>query len=1233
MRFQPLRELGQGGMGIVYEAVDRESGMHVALKLLPVASPEYLFFFKREFRTLADLRHPNLVRLFELVHEADRWFFTMELVDGVTFLEYVRGAGPEWDSSRGLSPGSLPIPPQADTIRSPDAASETAEAPPPSGEAGGELNEGRLRRALVQLVRGLQTLHAAGKVHRDIKPANVLVSREGRVVILDFGLATDRTGAGEDTDAPGLGTPVYMAPEQAARHDVGPAADWYSVGVLMFQALTGRRPFEGPQHDVLHDKQHQDAPSPGRFVRDLPQDLERLCTDLLAREPAARPDGDGILGRLEAVAEPRAVRGAPFVGREPELGVLHAALGALTGRNAQAVVVKGESGVGKTALVRRFLKDIMLSPDVLPLPGRCYENESVPYKAFDDIVDALTRRLLREPASEVARLLPRRIDLLVQAFPVLGRLAGVSPPAGDVRAGSERRAQVFGAARELFARLAERHRLVLLIDDLQWADADSVALLAELLRPPGPPVLVVSTMRDAPEGSAEGLDPLVAFEQPGLSLHRLDLENLPPAEALALARACMQSRRGVATLDAAAIAAEASGHPLFIAELALCAEAPRQDGPIQRLEALIWRRITELGEPAVHILQLLALAGVALPQDTIARSPQLVGVELSQQIALLRDANLVRTRGRRRHDVVEVFHNRVRHTLVQYLAPNRRRRLHAELAALLEGAAPSATLAMHWREAGEADRAGELAARAGHEAAGGLAFGRAAHYYRLALKVKAWDAEGARTLHTQLGEALAKAGSGLPASRAFLAAAELADPGPALDLRRRAAEELLRSGHVDEGVAAVRALGIPIARSRTRAVAALLLDRAKLAVRGLGYRERSAAELAPGVVSLIDLCWTLASSLALTDHLQGALFQSRALRLALDAGEPLRIARCLMAEQGFRAAAGDERAARRVAAITDALAERMGNPVVLGMNAVGHGMSAHLLGQFLPARAALEDGIRRLRDEAGMFWELDAAHNFLIECLFYLGDLRELGRIVESCVDDARGRGDRYAATTLRIGLSNVVFLLGDDPEGAREAVAEAMKRWSPEGFHVQHWYALIARLHIALYRGDTADALAALAESWRPLWGSQILRIQHALIVARHLRARVALAAALEAPASADRPLAVAEGEARRLERVGTAWSRATAALIAGGVAAARGQAEVAIARLGEAAEGFRALDIEIFAVAALHRQGQLLGAAGEAQVRAARSWWGSRGVVRPERFLAMLAPQGGIMGRDREA
>ena len=233
-RFDIRRTIGKGGMGVVYHAHDHERNMSVALKQLPRVEPDALYRFKQEFRLLADITHPNLASLYELIGENDQWFLTMELVDGVDFLVHVRGG-----STGSLIPFRPPPtaqvwPDELETTSADSAARRRKSSHFSPGTATGPpLHDmSRLKAALQQLASALITLHSGARLHCDIKPSNVLVTPDGRVVVLDFGLVTElEVSKGPRVpDEYVYGTIAYMSPEQASGEQLSPASDWYAVG-------------------------------------------------------------------------------------------------------------------------------------------------------------------------------------------------------------------------------------------------------------------------------------------------------------------------------------------------------------------------------------------------------------------------------------------------------------------------------------------------------------------------------------------------------------------------------------------------------------------------------------------------------------------------------------------------------------------------------------------------------------------------------------------------------------------------------------------------------------------------------------------------------------------------------------------------------------------------------------------------------------------------------------------
>jgi hypothetical protein len=301
-RFEVRARIGSGGNGVVYRVLDRGRGAEVALKTLTASGGRELYRFKREFRALVDLAHPNLVALHELHTYGDEWLFTMELVDGVPFHEYVRP------------------PPTGVAVESQE---ETAprHVGPRQLEGLGPLDPVRLREALYQIADGLHALHGAGKLHRDIKPSNVLVDRSGRVVILDFGLVTDVESDHVDRthDRVAVGTPAYMSPEQASGdEELDGRSDQYSLACVLYEMLAGAPPFSGTTPRATIARRFTEAPPSVRLERDVPEALDRAIRRALAPVPADRyADVRAFAKALEAT-ETRPQR---FSGNVAALGI------------------------------------------------------------------------------------------------------------------------------------------------------------------------------------------------------------------------------------------------------------------------------------------------------------------------------------------------------------------------------------------------------------------------------------------------------------------------------------------------------------------------------------------------------------------------------------------------------------------------------------------------------------------------------------------------------------------------------------------------------------------------------------------------------------------------------------------------------------------------------------------------------------------------------------------------
>jgi eukaryotic-like serine/threonine-protein kinase len=605
-RYEVRQCLGRGSMGIVYEVFDRERAELLAAKTLLHFDPLSLYLFKQEFRALADVRHPNLVRFYEFAQRDDgEVFFTMERIYGVDFLVHARE---------------------------------------------GVVDPARLRRALRQLVDGVSAVHAAGKLHRDVKPSNVLVTGEGRVVLLDFGVATQLVKRSATAPIPSgefVGSAAYMAPEQGDGATPVAASDWYSVGVMLYEALVGRPPFTGSLLEVITKKSNVDPDPPSKLVAGVPADLDALCMALLSRFPERRPDGAEILRQLGNAPStvpppPAATSEITFVGRAAPLETLQRAFDASREGELVAVRVSGEPGMGKSFLVQRFLTQAERDAEAIVLEGRSYEREAVPCKAVDGAIDALSDLLVSLEDSDRPISLPDDIWALAHLFPVLRRIPSVaedvSRPVVDPIAVRE---AAFAALRALLASFAARSPLILFLDDVHWGDVDSANLLLDLMRPPGAPGLLLAMTQREDEAKDSAFCSALRDRWPAsVAVHDLTIGPLEPDEAESLALARLDATDPSSPVIARAVAHESGGSPLLIEELArtnrAVQSAPGAPGVLS-LEEMVSERLEKLPPQARVLLETIAVAGHPMRTSVIAAASDQEAVERRSRSSSLAD--------------------------------------------------------------------------------------------------------------------------------------------------------------------------------------------------------------------------------------------------------------------------------------------------------------------------------------------------------------------------------------------------------------------------------------------------------------------------------------------------------------------------------------------------------------------------------------------------------------------
>jgi eukaryotic-like serine/threonine-protein kinase len=1216
-RYDVIRCVGAGGMGVVYEAVDVDHGHRVALKTLRWMTGAGLSRFKNEFRSLAGVSHPNLVGLYELGAEADEWFFTMELVEGESFVEHVQS-----DAARPLGGWEYLGETLAEVSLSGVDLGEL-------GVAGGRVlgfHEGRLRAALRQLAAAVAALHDLGKLHRDLNPGNVLVTREGRVVVLDFGLICDRE---RHADAPydgACGTPAYMSPEQAAGKPATPASDWYGVGVMLFEALTGQLPFTGSAVRMLGNKRHQDAPPPSLLAPGLPAELEALCVALLRRKPEARPDAAAVLRSL-GVSPRRSGEvwvsrdDGLFAGRRAELAALDEAQRAAETAGPVALVVHGPPGIGKTRLLSRFL-GAAAQRGALVLRGACRERESIPHPMLDALVDALASHLGALPEAEVRAALPEGMRCLAGIFPVLEAIPAVVelPPRRDPEGDPGRLEDAaFACLREVLARLAGARPLVLCVDDAHLGDAQGARRLAALVAPAGPPALFLLL---AHESESLGSSPVLAELSRSLrDVRRVALGPLAADEAQEVARRALPTEHPDLDAVAAAIAAASEGSPVAVEGLAVHVA---DGGEKVSLDEAIGARLARLAEHALRLVEVAAAAGGPIERSLLVAVAVAEGTLGSSGAAALGSLTAMRfLRATAGADRVCIHDERTRAVVAAGTPPAVARQIHLGLGHALAarpGADPGAAAACFER-AGAAELCALHLGRAAEQAMSGRDFPRAADLWARALAFTRGGSAEARARGARRAEALAAAGRVAEAAEAYLEGALGAPRAEALDRRRRAAEHLLVGGHVDQGLAALRAAleaqGVRWPETPRRALLIVAGRLLELRLRGARLPDAAAAGARLPERARVEVLWSAGRGLSTIDPLRSAAFMVEALLAALAAGDAEHASRALALTGSMLVSLGgaaDE--ARGLDLIDEAarFARRSGDPSLLGFSWFCSGLARLSAGRFREALARVDEGLALLEEHReGLAWERTTHRAICLQALFELGALRERARRAEGWLREARAAGDRtgeaQAGTAAAFGV-----LAGGDPAGARAALREAMGCSSHGGLGLPHHAALGVEVSSLLYQGDADAARARLVAAWPALAASQLLRIQLVRVEALTLRGLTAVAMG-----RADLHRHV-EIDAAQLAREKRPHARAAAALLRAGVARGRGEIARAADGLDQAARGYASAEMLVHAAAARRARGALLGGAeGRALIAAADAVLTAEGVVDGARWAAM--------------
>jgi tetratricopeptide (TPR) repeat protein len=766
-RYVVTRVLGEGGQKRVYLTYDTHLDREVVIAVLKpnVFNRGGMARLQFEARALARLGdHPHIVTVHDIGDELGQPFIVTQYVDG----------------------GSL------------DVLQKQAEHRLMIADA---LRIGR------EICLALSYAHDRGIVHRDVKPGNIWLTREGAAKLGDFGLAAALDLSRVTAEGQLLGTFAYMSPEQALGQEIGPRSDLYSVGIVLYELVAGRRPFVGETlAAVISQHLHARPVAPSWHNPEVPPALDALILRLLEKRPQDRPESARDVAEAlaairrdpsDAVAPDKTVRplerlaGGVFVGRRTEIEELRAAFHACVAGHGSVVQIIGEPGSGKTSLAEQFLTYAQLR-GAGTLRSHCHESEGAP--AYWPWVQLLRSLVTTRSIEQVLAMMGEAASAIVTLdADIRKRLPEMA--AGPVLEPEQARFRLFDGVTSTLKNASAARALVIFIDDLQWADPASLRLLQFFAREiRHAKLLVIAAQRP---GQYQSPDPLaqtagVLASQDGnrrVLLHGLDEDEVGRFIEMTIGSA--PSERLVSSVQR-----RTEGNPFFVKEVVrlLVADGRLRPGdqadsrsiPLpQTVREVITGRLGQVSEECRSILATASAIGnefdLAVLRRTSDVAPDQVidGIENATTALLITEFTPPGT--------YRFSHALIRETLYESMSAGRRMQLHRRIGAVLESGPPekiessSGRLAFHFFEAiplGEVDKAIQYAVQAGQRADRLLAYEEAAGHYEMALGAlehqDPMDEARRSALLLALGQVQMRAGFSEQARESFTRVAEFA---------------------------------------------------------------------------------------------------------------------------------------------------------------------------------------------------------------------------------------------------------------------------------------------------------------------------------------------------------------------------------------------------------------------------------------------------------------------------
>jgi serine/threonine protein kinase/tetratricopeptide (TPR) repeat protein len=717
-RYRLDEELGRGGTGTVLRAHDPELNRDVAIKVLTNLGlgTDGQARLQQEAQAIARLNHPNIVAVYDVGELDEVPFIVMEYVEG-------------WDI-HSRAPADFP----------------------------------EIVSVARQVCMALQHAHESGVIHRDLKPENILLQPDGTAKLVDFGIARSvasrMTSEGQIT-----GTVYYLAPELALGQGFDGRADLYALGVMLYELSVGSLPFDkGDPLTIV--SQHINAPPipPRARNPEISPRLEALILQLMAKEQSERPASAAAV--VEALDDPdfldlaavtdqemavlgRIARGR-FVGRKKELKKARTIWTQTMAGSGQTLLISGEPGIGKSSLTRELATQAEISGGNA-LIGESYAEGGAPYSPFSQIL----RRALPKASQNGSQMSEFVVADLISLTPELRPNYPDLPEIPALDPDSEQR-RLFESMVVLLSSLSEQSPILLILEDVHWADSGSLAMLRHLARrTKGQPIMLVATYREVELDESLPLQEMLVELNRERIASRLKLVRFGVDETQELLATIFQEEVSMEFTEG--IYNETEGNPFFIEEVckslveegALYYENGEWHRPDdmadldipQSVRVAIQSRLLKLPDEILDSLRMAAILGREFDFDTLVAAAELDEETLIDALEHAEHAQLIEEIGSGSGGTFRFAHALIGSTLEEGLSGLRRRRMHHQVAAVIEEMRPDdyEALAHHYYESGDMDKGLEYSLKAGERALSRSAYNEARRHYGRALEIAEVD--------------------------------------------------------------------------------------------------------------------------------------------------------------------------------------------------------------------------------------------------------------------------------------------------------------------------------------------------------------------------------------------------------------------------------------------------------------------------------------------------------------